>query len=139
MPCRCAGDRHTENIHRSSNSRSSLECFDRLMESPGTRRETADAIVTRSKEAISSMRERASEEDLLDVRSLFNVNRDEVSEHHDPEENPQNVLDDLEMVYERLELSGVIPMCHLVSRRYHPNDLWQCQSQGHNALLHPRS
>ena len=91
-----------------------LECFDRLMESPGTRRETADAIMTRSKEAISSMRERASEEDLLDVRSLFNVNCDEVSEHHDPEEDPQNVLDDLEMVYERLELSGVIPMCHLV-------------------------
>ena len=91
-----------------------LECFDRLMESPGTRRETADAIMTRSKEAISSMRERASEEDLLDVRSLFNVNCDEVSEHHDPEEDPQNVLDDLEMVYERLELSGVIPMWHLV-------------------------
>ena len=50
-----------------------LECFDRLMESPETRRETADAIMTRSKEAISSMRERASEEDLLDVRSEGSV------------------------------------------------------------------
>jgi len=50
----------------------------------------------------------------VDVRSLFNVNCDEVSEHHDPEEDPQTVLDDLEMVYERLELSGVMPMCHLV-------------------------
>jgi len=48
-----------------------LECFDGLMESPGTRRETADAIVTRSKEVISSMRERASEqEDLLDVAEV---------------------------------------------------------------------
>ena len=47
-----------------------LECFDRLMESPGTRRETADVIMTRSNEVISSMRERASEEDLLDVAEV---------------------------------------------------------------------
>ena len=47
-----------------------LECFDRLMESPGTRRETADVIMTRSKEVICSMRERASEEDLLDVAEV---------------------------------------------------------------------
>ena len=47
-----------------------LECFDKLMESPGTRRETADVIMTRSKEVISSMRERASEEDLLDVAEV---------------------------------------------------------------------
>ena len=47
-----------------------LECFDGLMESLGTRRETADAIVTRSKEVFSSMRERASEEDLLDVAEV---------------------------------------------------------------------
>ena len=47
-----------------------LGCFDGLMESPGTRRETADAIVTRSMEVISSMRERASEEDLLDVAEV---------------------------------------------------------------------
>ena len=47
-----------------------LECFDKLMESPGTRRETADVFMTRSKEVISSMRERASEEDLLDVAEV---------------------------------------------------------------------
>ena len=47
-----------------------LECFDGLMESPGTRRENAEAIVICSKEVISSMRERASEEDLLDVAEV---------------------------------------------------------------------
>ena len=66
-PCRYAG-RSSHGVHPPLQQlQEQLECFDRLMESPGTRRETADVIMTRSKEVISSMRERASEEDLLDV------------------------------------------------------------------------